>query len=162
MTDAPTTSDEAFLQAKAGFTFKGEPLLPYSASRKVAAQSMGLLFPFVPDAEEAQETGVYQGMLADVIIVIWLCSLKNASEQTRDEVKAGEWNPSKALSKPQAAMEAAMEWAEKTGLADMNSETFLEAYKTFMAILTGISLSEFEVDAGNGSPQPEGDDDEKI
>ena len=49
-------------------------LQPYTPSRIVAAQSLGLKYPLIPDEEREQfdKTGIYPGALRDTIIVLWL------------------------------------------------------------------------------------------
>jgi hypothetical protein len=140
-------AEEAFVSAKAGFQLFGELLKPFTPSRKVAAQSMGMLYPFVGEGglDQMNATGSYPGMLKDVIVCLWLCTLKDPSDQTLQEVKAGEWNPSRAIAKPTQALESAMGWAEKLGIMDMNGKKYREAAQVFMAIVSGVSASEFHL-----------------
>jgi hypothetical protein len=156
--DNPPHDTDAFLKAKQPLELFGEPLRAYSASRKVAAQTMGLLYPYVGDAgaERMQRTGVYPGALKDVIIVLWLCSIQDASEQSRDQVRAGEWNPSKALQKPEAAVDVAVEWASEKGLADIDSKEWTEAFAAFISIVQPVADSEFNVTTNPAPGDSEG------
>ncbi len=101
-------------------------LQPWTASRVVAAQSMGMLYPNIGAQAAAQfrRTGVYQGALKDTIIVLWLCS-----EKDRDVIRSAERDPDGAL-------EQAETWAEKRGITKLNSPAFWAAYTKFMAIVT--------------------------
>lgn len=139
--------EAAFVRAKAGFELFGNPLFKYSASRKVAAQAMGLLYPFVGEggSRQIESTGLYPGCTKDTIIVLWLCSIKDTIDLSKEEVKARAWSPSRAVISPPAALEAAMEWGEQVGICDSSDAKFLEAYQTFMAIVTGVEASKFRV-----------------
>lgn len=146
--DAPQNEVEnSFVKAKAGFELFGQLLHAYTPSRKVAAQSMGMLFPFVGEAGQKQmeESNTYPGLLKDLIICLWLCQLKDASEQGKDEIRNAEWNPSRALARPAPAFEASMVWAEEEDLMSMTGKKFQEALQVFMAIVTGVAASEFRL-----------------
>lgn len=158
ITGEPVGSPEhAFVAAKVGFEVHGIPLNAYSASRKVAAQSLGLLYPYIGDAgaDAIEKTGVYPGALMDTIIVLWLCSLPNPQDLSVEEFRSGAWTPTRAMAKQEASKEVMMEWAEKLGILDVQCEKFLAAYQVFIAILSGVSASEFnvKVEGARSGPQ---------
>lgn len=139
--------ERAFVSAKAGFELFGESLRKYSPSRKVAAQSMGLIYPYIGDdaAAQMEATGIYPGALKDTIICLWLCTLQDASDQDKAEIRAGAWNPSRVLHKPREALDAAMQWAADLEICDAGSERFGEAFKTFISIATAVEASKFQI-----------------
>lgn len=158
---------KAFDQAQAGFELFGVTLAPYSPSRKVAAQGMGMLYPFVGEggAEQLDKTGVYAGAIRDTMILCWLCTLIDADKIPKDTPPrdaAKIWTPSRAMNCPADAMEAALAWGVDHNLMDVNSEEFGQAYQVFMATVNGISASEFALrlakekqEAGEPKPEPE-------
>jgi hypothetical protein len=46
------------------------------------------------------KTNFYPGEAKDAAIVLWLCSQKDASELTKDDIRAGAWTPSRAPINP--------------------------------------------------------------
>jgi hypothetical protein len=108
-----------------------ERLQPYTPSRIVAAQAMGLLYPKIGNDGLAQlkKTGLYPGELKDIIIVLWLCRLKT-KEQVAD-----------ARLDPIAAYEDAEKWAGKIGLCDMTSDAFGYGLLVFQNIMNEIGES---------------------
>ncbi len=176
MTDENTQPEEkAFIEAKRGFELFGEPLHPWGISRKIAGDAMGKKFPHglsEGDAERVTKTMSYAGMFLDVIIVCWLCSLKDPSEQTKEDIKSGAWNPSKALRTPDGALEAAIAWAEKHGMAetkfsenpeecDVQGKKFIEAKEVFFAIVTGEDISKFRIEVEKVTGES-GDESSKV
>lgn len=143
--------EEAFIGSKIGPTLFDEPLRAYSPSRRVAAQSMGCLYPFIGDdgAAQFERTGIYPGAVKDAAIVLWLCSLEDASEQTSAQVKGGAWNPSKAMHRPEAALGAALEWAEELELITVGTERFSQAFGEFVKIVTAVEKSKFTIHVEN-------------
>jgi len=141
------TEDVAFVGSKAGFELFGTPLKPYSPSRKVAAQSMGMLYPYIGEDAAAQfaSTGVYPGALKDCIILLWLCSIEDAKDQTKDNIRSGAWNPSRALHKPHEALETAMAWAGELEICNIGGTRFGEAFKVFIEIATAVEASKFSI-----------------
>ncbi len=144
--------------AKGGDSIFGIELRPYSASRVVAAQSMGLLFPIVgvEGMDQMKRSGTYPGMLKDTIIVIWLCALKDAIDLTKDEVKAQVWTPTRATHSPATALEEAMRFAENYGF--LSGARFEEASVKMMQTVSAVRENEFvpksdqtssEVEPGN-------------
>ena len=119
---------------------------PYTPNRVVAAQAMGLHHPnnISPDGlEQFNRTGIYPGMLQDVLIVLWLCSLEKDTEIMR------------AMRSPDEAINKAIAWGADNGVTDTKSEAWWKAYNRFIDIMTGISAS-----AGVPELPDSGDDDE--
>lgn len=157
--DQSVTADKAFQDAAIGYEFKGQPLLAWSGSREICAQSMGMKAPALnaSDLEAISEGHIYPGGLRDAIICMWICSTKNASELSSDDIKAKAWTIQRARNNPSAAYDEAEKWATAQGITGTASEAFAEAYKLMFAILTGISASQFEVkiegDSGGGKSE---------
>jgi hypothetical protein len=129
-TSQPKGAHSAFLES-GGHLFMSERLQPYTPSRIVAAQAMGLLYPKIGNDGLAQlkKTGLYPGELKDIIIVLWLCRLKT-KEQVAD-----------ARLDPIAAYEDAEKWAGKIGLCDMTSDAFGYGLLVFQNIMNEIGES---------------------
>ena len=144
MSDEITPEEKAFTDARRGFELFGSPLAGYSASRKVAAQAMGMQWPFIGEAAMAQlqATNMYPGALRDTALVLWLCTLPDASTA----LARGVWTPSRALGKPDDARDAALEWADKCGITDTSGPKFAEAFQVFFAIVTGADASQFRIE----------------
>lgn len=143
--------ETAFLQSQAGHELFGEVLRPYSGSRIVAAQSMGLKYPNLTEAEieSVKKKGVYPGSLLDIVVLTWVCTLPDSGEG---------WTPNKALRRPESATEAAMEWAEGKGILNTASPQHLEAFNCFSQIVGAVAASEFkvEVDGAGGGGADDG------
>jgi hypothetical protein len=122
--------EKAFVESGAHLLL-GEKLQPYTPSRIVAAQAMGLLYPQIGKMGMAQlkKTGIYPGELRDMIIVLWLCRLQKAAE-VED-----------ALIDPDVSYAMAEKWAGKAGLCDMASKAFLEALVVFQTVINEIGES---------------------
>lgn len=130
---APTGAHKAFLGA-VGHTLFGKKLQPYTPSRVVAAQAMGLLYPNIGPggAVQLKKTGLYPGELQDILIVLWLC-LREKPEEIE-----------KARMDPIAAYGVAEKWGAKAGiigLCDPANERFTEALLIFQLIMTEIGES---------------------
>lgn len=121
---------KAFLDS-GGHLFIGERLQPYTPSRIVAAQAMGLIYPKIGTDGLAQlkKTGLYPGELKDIIIVLWLCRLKTKELVTQ------------ALMDPIEAYAEAEKWAGRIGLCDMTSDTFAYGLVVYQMIMNEIGES---------------------
>lgn len=143
----PATVTQAFTQSGARTLNAGVEIQPYSPSRVVAAQAMGLKYPNIgPDSLEAfNKTGIYPGALQDVLIVLWLCSIADDKEVTR------------ALRAPDDALSKAIAWGATQGIIDTKSDAWWAAYNVFIDIMV-------EINASRGDPQlpdsPQDDDTE--
>ena len=151
-----TPEETSFINAKRGFELFGEALKNYSASRKVAANAMGLGWPFIGEAALAQlqATNFYPGAIRDMVIVIWLCTLPDASTA----LARGVWTPSRALSKPDEARDAALEWADKCGITDSSGPKFGEAFQIFFAVVTGVDAAQFRIEVEKTGGGESGDE----
>lgn len=155
--------EKAFQDVAIGYEFKGHPLYAWAGSREIAAQAMGMKAPAFNDTDRAAigEGHIYPGGLRDAIICLWICSTPNASELAREETEERkrekprqqyrkEWTVQRAGNNPAAAYDEAEKWATAQGITGTASEAFAEAYKTMFAILTGVSVSQFEVKVEGG------------
>lgn len=150
--------DEAFLSAKAGMQFLGQPLRKFSYSRVIAAQAMGLRAPDIGTSalDQFRETGVYAGALRDVIIFLWLSLQRDASEpMTLEEWKQGAFTPERAMQETSHALRKAYEWAEAVGITDTNTPNFLAGYELLLQVRFQIDASAFEVEVKSpDGPKP--------
>ena len=144
---APAAPVDSFEAAKAPVAASWGALLPYTRPRYLAAQSMGLLYPYVGDAGLAQHqaTGMYPGMVKDVLIICWICSAPHAAELTEKQRAARVMTVETALLKPLVALEIAMAWGEKQGLLDPFDPRFKEAHAAFDRIVAPVEAAKFEV-----------------
>lgn len=110
--------------------FLGHQLRPFSIRRQAAAQAMGnrVLSGRVSGAEQG---GMYDGMLSDVIGVIYLC-------------QCAESDVFLAIRKPDAVIEKAFAWAEQVGIC-IGSEPFNAACEIFSDIIRSIEASQFQI-----------------
>lgn len=139
-----------------GHILFGEILRAWSASREVAGRAMGLKYPFIgEDGMKALESsGSYPQQLPDTIIALWVCTLPDATELSREEARAKPWTPAKAFSNPGDAMEAAILWADGKGFASLMSPKFPEATETAANIINEYMAAKFVVE-GQPPPEPE-------
>lgn len=134
--------DQAFVKS-AAHLFAEMQLEPYTPSRVVAAQAMGLKYPRIGSEGLAcyEKTGLYPGELRDIIIVLGVCRLP------KEEVLSAQLDPV-------AAYNLAEEWASGLGLTDMSSDIFKEAQRLFEALQNEIGASKTErkgTDSATGS-----------
>ena len=101
------------------------PLKPYSASREVAAQAMGLHYAYVDATgqERFRRTKLYPGALRDVAILMWLCAAA-----TDDEIDSAGIEGRPAANK-------AIKWAKEHELLDTTKDKFWIAFKLFFDIM---------------------------
>jgi|APGre2960657404_1045060.scaffolds.fasta_scaffold40180_3 hypothetical protein len=160
MSEEITPEESSFINAKRGFELFGTPLAPYTASRKVAAQTMGMQWPFIGEAALAQlqATNMYPGAIRDTAILLWLCTLPDASTA----LARGVWTPSRALSKPDEARDAALEWADKCGITDSSGPKFGEAFQVFFGIVTGVDAAQFRIEVEKTGGGESGDEPGKV
>lgn len=132
--DAFTKSDKHVLN--------GIKLFPWTPSRIIAAQAMGLLYPEIGKDgwDQYRRTKVYPGAVKDVIICLWLCA------QTNDRVDEADAAPVEAYSE-------ARRWAAGLGIHKPGSDQFWQAYVKFSEIIK-------EVD--DSATVPKGDNDEEA
>lgn len=118
----PELQPDSFSAAMAGSSFGDLELDPWSPPRKIAAQSMGMLYPLIGEEgmEQLQSTGVYAGALKDTIIYLWLTA---AGLKPADIMRAQR--------KPREAWERAQRWAEEREILNMAGDPFMRGYKLF-------------------------------
>ena len=120
---------------KAGKRTVGEyELAPFSPSREVAAQTMGLHYAYVDDAgkERYVRTSLYPGAIRDVAIVMWLCC-----KATEDEIDG-------AGIEPKSAVKKAIDWAHSEGILNVKNDFFWKAYTAFWQMMDEIAKAGFE------------------
>lgn len=115
-------------------------LKPWTPSRVIAAQNMGLLYPRVGKEgwDQFRRTQMYPGCLKDTIIALYLCTLND--DQVDDADRA-----------PQDAYRNAQKWAAGLGIHKINSDPFWAAYTKFTEIMKEPEQS---------ATKPKTDDDE--
>lgn len=135
-------TEAAFVQG--GHKIGDVELQPFSPSRVVAAQSMGLHYGALNDDEVAEyrKTGLYPQAAQDVAIVLWLCAIEDEREIAR------------ASRYPEQAFIKACEWANDRGLLNRAQQPFWEAYHTFETILAEIHASRTKPEGGGGTTGP--------
>lgn len=132
--------DAIFQREQAGEELFGKELQPYSPSRQIAAQSMGLKYPFTGELDAG---GSYPGILVDSIIVCWLRTLPDVAPD-------GEWTPRKATRNPAQAFDAAEEW----GIAKGITHVLHPAREVFVRTINAIGAAEFALDTDDtGAPK---------
>jgi hypothetical protein len=144
----PEVAEKAFLES-AGHKFLGETLAPYTPSRVVAAQAMGLKYPNIGKEGVAQlkKTGLYPGELRDVIIVLSLCRLIDPADVLDAQLD------------PAAAYAAAEKWAGETGLTSMG-KNFRDAVLIFEKILNEIDESRTVQKSEVGGQRSDGEEED--
>jgi hypothetical protein len=108
-------------------SFEGKPLQAWTAFRQAAAERVGLRFGRIP-ADEIQSfrsNGMYDGIFADAVIVVWLCLQPQAKVL-------------RAYRLPDEALTEAMNWAEKSGI-HYPSDKAGELAALFISIVADVS-----------------------
>lgn len=132
----------AFNEAAAGFEAAGIELYARSMTRRVAADAMGFRWGYVPEDDGMLKRGKYSGALADTCLMLWLLTIPNASES-----KPGDrWTVQRATRNPDAANDAALEWAESIGIKDGECDAFHQAFNVMARIMTGEAVSRFKIE----------------
>jgi len=115
-------ADAAFVNAGL-HEFNGKPLEPLVPLRQMAAKNMGMKFPLINEEDKeyfdrevpkkkrgggveivVERDFVHRQLFQDMVITIWLCTLKKVSEVH------------KARRDPESALTQALSWAEKNQL----------------------------------------------
>lgn len=127
------TQDRVYVQS-AGHKFNGGFLEPFTPSRFVAAQSMGMKYPFIGKEGMAalNSVGIYPGELRDLLIVLWLCSQKEDDEILQAQIDG------------KAAYRSAEEWGAKLGLLNQVNDLFTDGVLVLHAIFAEIHESKTE------------------
>jgi len=123
------------------------PLRPYTRRRYAAAQSMGLLWPYIGEEGLRQYELIrqYPGMIKDAAIVCWICTIPHASEATAEDVRRATFTVERAALNPLAAFERCFSWAEENGLLDPEDPRYAAAHVAFGKIVAPVEQSKFEV-----------------
>lgn len=110
-TDPHAEQDDIFVRGLTGGTFRGKPLAPLCFMRRRAANALGVRFGSLSADEVSalQNTGFYQGIDTDVVLVLFLLSISKV------EVI-------KALRLPEQYFEKALKWGEANNLEPGTAE----------------------------------------
>ncbi len=122
--------EKAFIESHA-HSLDGLKLQPYSRARRMAAQAMKLHYGTLGDAaaDEFEKTGNYPGIVHDICVVLWICSITDERE-----IDEAECNPRKARDNMRV-------FAEKYGLIDQIDPRFNEGYSVFLKIMNELAVS---------------------
>lgn len=120
-------------------------LYPFDTYRMTAAQNMGMkAFNMSEDAAaEFQETGTYNGILLDAILVGYLCS-KPETVSLR------------ALSVPTGIRQESMKWASQNDII-VGSNNHAELMETFGGIIGDVFTSHSTTESGESDGGEEGE-----
>ena len=118
----------------------GIKLRPWTPSRVIAANCMGMTYPRLGKAgwDQYERTQNYPGAVKDTIIALWLCAV--------DEDQVAE-----ADLAPRDAYRQAQEWATRRGIHNLKSDAFWQAFSKFIEIVS-------EVEASATTPEDDGDE----
>ena len=138
-------AEAAFVES-ANHVLDDVKLQPYTPSRIVAAQAMGLKYPHVPAGfEQYAQTGSYPGLLRDIIVVLGVCMIPDA------EVEKAQLDPDEAYTKAQR-------WADGKGILNTGSKEFFAAKNMFEKIMVEIFNSRSEPKPRDGRNVHDDDD----
>lgn len=106
-------------------------LQPWTPQRIVAAQSIGMIYPFIGSdgLEQFKKSGTYPGLLKDAIIALWLCTINH------EDVDAAEGSPREAYRQ-------AVAWAADKNIPNMESKEFNEAHNIFIKMMNQVRDSQ--------------------
>lgn len=126
MKKKPTKPHDSFTQSDK-HVLNGVKLYPWTATREIASQSMGLLYPEIGDEgwDQYRRTKVYPGALKDTIICLWICTQKEDQVDNADAA-------------PIDAYRRARKWAAGLGIHKLGSNAFWQAYKKFAEIIKQV------------------------
>lgn len=139
--DAFTDSDKHVL--------KGIKLFPWTPSRVICANGMGMIYPRIGKDgwDQYKRTRTYPGCLKDVIICLWLMT------QSEDQVDEADTAPVEAYRK-------ARTWASGLGIHRIDSDEFWQAYGKFAEIMGEVDKSFTQPAPDDGSQEEEPDPNE--
>lgn len=125
----------------------GVKLEPWTIERSIAAQSLGLIYPNLSkeDWASVKRGGIYPGAVRDVMLTIWICTIK------KDEVISTE------LLGIKNAMEESAKFGAKHGIHQAKSEGFWSALTLCMEMWNEVNQS---VTIPEKADETGGDDDE--
>ena len=133
---AGDVTPEAAFKESESHRVDGLDLQPYSPARMWAADAMNLHYGRIDEAGMAMfnKEYIYPGAVADVGIILWLCSVK-------DDLRID-----KARRDPLTACIDAAKWAQENGIANSRSKKFWPAYTTFLRIMQEVQVSTGETE----------------
>lgn len=108
----------------------GTTLRAWTPARVIAGQSMGMLYPEIGKKgyDQYRRTKTYAGIVKDVAICLWLCSV---DEERVDEADG---SPGEAYAEARA-------WAAKLEIHKMSSEKWDQAFAKFAGIVSEVDQS---------------------
>lgn len=129
-----TPEDVRFIDSLATFRIAGKPLHPFSSGRRALAQRLGMSYGKLKPTDVEKETFTgddgeelinfsYPGLVDDVIIVTFICSME------KREATEAKWKGRVQL------LEDAYDWADKVGLV-YPSEMFQRALAMVSRLLS--------------------------
>lgn len=121
---------DAFLGSER-HALEGVKLEPWTPDRSIAAQSLGLRYPNLGEEgwTEVKRAGTYPGVVRDVCLALWLCTLK--PEQVLEAETRGE----------QEAKKKSTEWAAKLGIHDTKKQAFWDGLNKCMEMWNEVNQS---------------------
>jgi hypothetical protein len=137
-TETKRVEEVAFERATAGYELFGQKLEAFTSRRQAAAAAMGLRFGLVDEAdifkvtvntlkEGKQELSFYNQMFADVVFVLWLCTVSKSRAL-------------RVLRRVEEAKDEAFDWADSKGIS-LTSAPYYQAAEVFFKIMQDISVS---------------------
>lgn len=126
----PKQKSDAFTDSER-HSLNGLKLEPWTEARRVASQTLGLIYPDLSPADWAsvKRGGSYPGAMRDVMLTLWLCTIP-ASELIKVEV-AGIEN----------AMSESMAFGIKHGLHDNTKQPFWDGLSKCMEFWNEVNNS---------------------
>lgn len=139
----PASEVQSAYDESARVIFSDSMLRPWTISRHSVAIALGcgLARAVGPFVSEFLETGSYDNVLRDVIIVLYLSSIDDDAVIAID-----------SRLNAKAVMKDAYAWAERNGL-EYGSSGFVSGVQVLDKILKGVLASFFEVEASDGATE---------
>jgi len=135
----PGEANAAFLDSDT-LSFLGEPLKGFSARRQIAAQAIGNRL--LSGCVTRERDGMYDGMFADVIGVIYLCRCPESDVHL-------------AVRRPEKVLEKALSWADEMQIG-IGTPAFEEACEIFGRIIAALEASQFRIKTPAGGASKNG------
>lgn len=123
--------EAAFVESES-LTLYGKPLEPFSAMRQAAIQNLGFKLPTIRGEEQEffYATGMYDGIIKDVMMLCYICSCSKSDVRKAFGTKK----------EKEFILDEIFDFADKNGMVE-NSEKMEEAVKLFFKTITKVSNS---------------------
>lgn len=114
----------------------------WTGSHKIAAQTMGMLFPYLGEERIAQwnQTNTYTGIMLDVAIFHWLAGDVDKSRRAL------------AIAEPNKAREQAVESLCAAKADDIQMKAFNDIKSRFMSTVVEVEKSQPEIESNAEGP----------